>query len=83
MGGGGGGGVSYSKIIVVNFYHGLHCTGEIKKMAKKKNPRQDKQGIWKVSQSTGKTQGILFAQVVNYLITKMRAGTLFYTSPHL
>ena len=30
------------------------------------------QGIWKFCQSTGKTQGMVFAQVVNALILKVK-----------
>ena len=35
-----------------------------------KNPCHGKQGIWKFCQNTGKTQGILFAQVVISLRVK-------------
>ena len=35
------------------------------------------QGIWKFCQNTGKTQGILFAQVVNSLILKVKDTAIF------
>ena len=35
------------------------------------------QGIWKFCQNVGKTQGILFAQVVNSLILKVRDTAIF------
>ena len=35
------------------------------------------QGIWKFCQNTGKTQGILFAQLVNFLILKVKDIAIF------
>ena len=35
------------------------------------------QGIWKFCQNTGKTQGILFGQVVNSLILKVKDFVIF------
>ena len=52
---------------------GTHCTGKVGKMA----PKKIGQGIWKCCQSTGKTQGIWFAQVVNSLILKVKDFSKF------
>ena len=42
------------------------ATGLTKEFINGKNPRSGKiQGIWKCCQTRGKTQGILFAQVIN------------------
>ena len=46
---------------------GTHGTGKTGKMDKKKSLSGKTQGIWLFCQNTGKTQGILFAQVVNSL----------------
>ena len=45
----------------------------------KKNPSLTgkTQGIWKFCQNTGKTQGILFGQVVNTLILKVKDIAMF------
>ena len=46
-------------------------------MAKKKSLSGKTQGIWKFCQNTGKTQGVLFAQVVNSLILKVKDIAIF------
>ena len=51
--------------------HGTGKTGKTGNMAKKKSLSGKTQGSWKFCQNTGKTQGILFAQVVNSLILKV------------
>ena len=56
---------------------GPHSTGKTGKMAKKKSLSGKTQGIWKFCQNTGKTQGILFAQVVNSLILKVKDTAIF------
>ena len=61
---------------------GTHGTGNTGKMAQKKSLSGKTQGIWfffktlgkhrEFCLNTGKTQGILFAQVVNVLILKVK-----------
>ena len=46
-------------------------------MNKKKSLSGKTQGIWKFCQNTGKTQGILFAQVVNALLLKVKDIVIF------
>ena len=57
--------------------HGTVKTGKTGKMAKKNSLSGKTQGIWKFCQNTGKTQGILFAQVVNSLILKVKETVIF------
>ena len=52
---------------------------ENRENGKKKSLSGKTQGIWKLCQNTGKTQGILFAQVVNSLILKVKDITIFAT----
>ena len=51
---------------------GTHSTGKTGKMAKKNALSGKTQGIWKFCLNTGKTQGILLAQIVNVLILKVK-----------
>ena len=46
-------------------------------MAKKHSLSGKTQGIWKFDQNTGKTQGILFSQVLDFLILKIQEIALF------
>ena len=57
--------------------HGTGKTGKTGKMAKKNSLSEKTQGIWKFCQKTGKTRGILFAQVVNSLILKVKDTAIF------
>ena len=50
---------------------------ENRENGKKKSLSGKTQGIWKFCQNTGKTQGILFAQVVNSLILKVYDIAIF------
>ena len=72
----------YIYISTVTIFQGTQCTGKTGitwKMAKK-NPCQKKtQGIWNFAKTTGKTQGIWFAQVVNPLILNVKDIAKFAT----
>ena len=59
-----------------NVGEGTHCTGKKGIMAKN-IPSGKTQGIWKCCQNTGKTQGILIAQIVESLIQKVKDTAIF------
>ena len=61
-----------SNIARISSEQGTHGTGKTGKIAKKKSLSGKTQGIWKFCLNTGKTQGILLAQVVNVLFLKVR-----------
>ena len=67
--------VWYSSHIEAN-YQGTHGTGKTGKMAKK-NPCQGKHREFGNFAKTGKTQGILFAQVVNSMMPKVKDIAIF------
>ena len=50
---------------------------ENRENGQKKSLSGKTQGIWKFCPNTGKTQGILFAQVVNSLILKVKDAAIF------
>ena len=52
---------------------------ENRENGKKKSLSWKRQGIWKFCQNTGKTQGILLAQVVSSLILKVKDIAIFAT----
>ena len=51
--------------------------GENRENGQKKSLSRKTQGIWKFCPNTGKTQGILFAQVVNSLILMVKDIAIF------
>ena len=58
---------------IIESGHPLHKESrENRENGQKKSLSGKAQGIWKCCQSTGKTQGIWFAQVVNSLILKVK-----------
>ena len=64
---------------------GTHGTGKTRKMAKKKPVRKNTGNLETLSKhrefciNTGKTQGILLAEVVNVLILKVNRDVSFQT----
>ena len=65
--------------MIFSLIQGTHGTGKTGKMTTKKSLSGKTQGIWKFCQNTGKTQGILFGQVVNSLILKVLDIAIFAT----